>query len=231
MKKLILYLLIIPSFILNAQIKSDFNYLNNNENSNRQKDGIFLSLKDLRNNKISMVVLAGEVNSDKKETNIAEILDKNWEINVLDEKNSQLKIKCHQIFAFRMKDTIYLYKYGKPVLLDENHRYFLFSVNNHYHTPLPQYSEETNNSYLDGQLRNLYPFEGWSDKYICDMETGSTQKLKVKYVKQILCNDNDLFNEFKNLNRKERKRKMLYFIERYNDKHSFDLFAENLNSK
>jgi len=56
------------------------------------------------------------------------------------------------------------------------------------------------------------------DQYLVDFETGVIWEYDLNSVKSLIKNDTELYNEFKKLRRRIKKRMMFSYIRRYNER-------------
>lgn len=221
MKYILIFILLIPVLVLGQQdsvkvrkIKYDPEF--------KFTDGIFLNIEDVKNND---PIIKARIITDLDYNDFSffeKLLSKDVFI-VLDGVGLRKEIKSNSIWGFSQNGVVYIYwneEFSRiPVFgsighfiadktyIQQNNTNYPYGNNNYYNPYDPYYPNRSQTTKTE--LR----------QYLLDMETGKIVDYNYKNLEIILMRDPELYKEFIELKKKDRKKLKFLFLRKYNDKH------------
>lgn len=184
--------------IVLAQETGQYQY---EQKSPKFKDGIFAYYDMIKNNRpipFSWI----ETDSELNDSDYKKIISKSEELVFFDDRGVKRSIKSKEIWGFCHSGVFYV---NVGTLFHEVH--LVGGV-----------------SYFIGSGTSFYPIATTKNKqYLIDFENNSYWPFDLDGMEQLLKDDEQLLNDFKAMKKSKRKSMKYIFLNRYNEKHPFNL--------
>ncbi len=220
-KGLLFFAILLLPFWVSAQNDSTTKGKVKFDKNFRFKDGIFLSLEDVkRNNPISKTRIITDLKYD--DYSFFENLFKKNVISVLDENGHTVDIKVDKIWGFSQNGILFVY------WNEEFNRIPVFGSLCHFIAD-KTYIDNNRNPYYNGYGYYYNPYyyphsqtvRTELRQYLIDMETGKIMDYNYKNLEIVLSRDTKLYEEFVKLKKKKKRQLKFLYLRKYNDNHPF----------
>jgi len=192
-------------------------------------DGIYLSFEDVKhNNPIIKERIITDINYNDYAF-FEKLLDGKESIIVLDAMGLRKEISVDKIWGFSQNGILFIRwndAFNRiPVVGSISHfiadktyiqTHSSYPYNNYYYNPY--------NPYGYGYPQDYQTKQTELRQYLLDMETGKVIDYTDKNIEVILMRDPELYQEFMNLKKKERKKLKFVFLRKYNERHPLYIY-------
>jgi hypothetical protein len=187
------------------------------------REGIYLDINDLKQNKTISREQIADKNSQQALDYFSQILN-NLDTLVIKTKSNRLeKLAVDSIWGFCQNNQIYIQfnrRFFKVPLFGNASTYLIFVQQTTPRAFNPWLSDPYfNNSYSGFGMNNVNTSTVVSIQMLLDFKTGVIEEFSLESLESILKRDETLYKEFSKLKKKNKKKKAIYYLRKYNMLH------------
>lgn len=206
-------------YLIILLFQCSFFLFSQNDSIFQRKEGLYLDYIQFRENKpISKLQIISNIDTKQLDFFTKVIAQK--EINILNRQNEQVKIFSKDLWGYFQNNNLYIHYdnafYKVPVLGAIS--YFIGTQEVTYYSNMG-----VGMGYPYGMGVGGVPVKTREIKdFLLDYYTGKVYPFSIEVLEELLKKDEEIYNEFTQLSKRQKKKKYSYYIRKFNEKHRIE---------